>query len=525
MWGLVTVILVLGCAVHASQDDAEEQTGLEEKAAALLNEEERDEEDIHRETQRIHKNLAPQVEEIKDDDDDVPWKDEGKPQKTTQVKVSAVSEIHNDLGDSGVVSHKPTPVPTQKAEDRTKAAAAAVSQKTQVADATKTVVSDANALTSKAQATATAESVTLEKVADFAKAKQIAAKVRALVHEQQRLEAMAGKKVEGSVLGEAVIEHDKTAAKAEENVLSAHKAADDAALKKLRAEFNDEEQKQHKAFELEREQSHQMIEKLRNNLKMEEEAVVKHVEEATKASMLKVEDVLSQSSIAKHIEDVLKQKLSKRVAELQSMGEKVISSVSNDVSKLKSRVRRLRRDQEDLRVQGLKEVQKVESEAAKIESSLPENHRDLGESALSPLMSLQQQMMMQQQYTNPLNEQLHEMRASMEKMQEQNLQLKEEMRNQKSHTEYTHNDLKEFFDKKNTIKLSKMDSAIEEEQARLDHMKQLKQEEASLLQSQDFVQLAEGVEPTALPIFNQRVDQTRVEMEQLQHHALNSSKR
>merc|ERR1712144_122221 len=73
--------------------------------------------------------------------------------------------------------------------------------------------------------------------------------------------------------------------------------------------------------------------------------MVKQVRAETMASVVNVEKSLAQTSVAKTIENVVKKKLAKRIAELQNVGTKTVSDVTAQVKALKRRVRRLRREQ------------------------------------------------------------------------------------------------------------------------------------------------------------------------------------
>merc|ERR1711970_1603212 len=79
---LAALLIFLSCAVHSVEDGSLEKQGLEAKAAAMLAEEEKSEEMIHRESMRIRQ---PQPERAVDDRDPTPpWEAEAKAKKVAQ---------------------------------------------------------------------------------------------------------------------------------------------------------------------------------------------------------------------------------------------------------------------------------------------------------------------------------------------------------------------------------------------------------------------------------------------------------
>merc|ERR1712139_471007 len=124
-------------------------------------------------------------------------------------------------------------------------------------------------------------------------------------------------------------------------------------------------------FKQERDSTHSALTTLRNKLKQEQAKMVKQVRAETMASVVNVEKSLAQTSVAKTIENVVKKKLAKRIAELQNVGTKTVSDVTAQVKALKRRVRRLRREQTTMKM----------SEASMQQNMLHSSRQDLGESS------------------------------------------------------------------------------------------------------------------------------------------------
>jgi len=400
-----------------------------------------------------------------------------------------------------------------------------------------------------------------EKAAALHRAKQIADKVRKLVQSQQKQEKIAGHKVRGSVLGAAQEEQQKASDMSAQDELLAQKLQDEQAQRTMQHLIETERGEQRKAFEQERESTHSLLDSVRKKLQLEQSNIVKKVQSDTSAAVKKVEKDLSQTSLAQTIEDVVKKKLSKRLNELKTEGEKTVHDVTAQVDALNHRVRRLRREQTRMKMQEASMEQNMQRVRESHES------HDLGESAGTGAsmatelekMRLEQMMAqmnpMQQQMRQQVDPQMSEehreflrMKDEMTEMREQNMLLQEQVRNQMSvqsvgpagpvgpvelnaiRPRYSHSDLKTYFKKRRNTNADLLKKRVLAEQNRLraltEKLKDAESEPDSaeeLGEPEMLVQVSEGADDvesvTALPLYHQRSEEARVHSEDLRQRA------
>lgn len=518
---------------------------MEAKAAEMLDEEERSEDMIHREASAYHKKYAsnPQLGEsatIADNSsDDAPWAAEDKKKKEMKKVHKQESKIQRAMDK---YDHKRKARTAPGAQQ----VAAATSEEPDLGESVSvgSTVSDSNALTMRAQATARAQTKVRQRVIAIKRAKQIADKVRALVKKQQMMEKKAGAHVQGSILGEAVTAHDKAAAVSAQDELLAHKMEDEQAQRTMQHLIETERKEQVRAFATERKTTANALTKLRAKLKLEQDKMIKQVRAETTQSVVNVEKELSKTSVATAIENVVKKKLAKRLNELKTEGLKQVTGVTSQMNALQHKVNRLRREQTRLRIS-----------TASMRRNLRSSRRDLGESSgvggiaqalekaqMTQMLMQRQQMappqmapQVVQQQQSQEHAELLQMKAQMAQMQKQNAALKQMFANkataqlaQAAPTHYSHNDLQNFFAKKNSATMAIRQRVLAEKKK----LQQLevklsaadKQPNLSPLQdSQMLVQLSEGATEassgTAMPLYNQHAEQARVEMEELQRKA------
>jgi len=428
---------------------------------------------------------------------------------------------------------------------------------------------EANAMTEKAQARVRAEDKLTEKAAAIERAKAIANKVRKLVQHQQHLEKVSGQKVEGSVLGEAMDNRARAIEAKAHDQLLAQKLQDQQAQHTMEHLLDEERTTQHAAFKKERTDTNNLLKTVKDKLKMTQQKILGEVKAETTTAMKKVESELSNTAIAKTIEDVVKKKLSKRVAELQATGEKAVHDVAAQMQTLKSTVRRLRRKQS-----------RMEVEEAKMSR---ESHSDLGESAgmgySNPAMEMQkmrmemeqqnqqqmmmmhqqqmmqqqpmqqqpmmqppqqqqqQQPMMQQQQQQPMMQQpvantaehaeLMQMREQMLQMKQQNEHLQQMMQQQMNtrrnavmpqKPNYTHQGLAKYFKNKrfNAAMLKK--DVLEEER----RMKDSRGQHLDTMSMLEVSESKDGIDMetiSAVPLYNKRAEEARIASENLVQRA------
>jgi hypothetical protein len=398
------------------------------------------------------------------------------------------------------------------------------------------------------------------KTSAMQRAKAIADKVKKLVSKQQSLEQTAGKKVKGSLLDQANTMHDEAVQRTARDALLAHKLENEQAMDTMQHLMETERDEQHKAFEKERSTTHGMLHNLRAKLQGEQKKMVKQIRTETTDAVVNVEKELSKSAIASTIQKVVQKNLAKRVAELKAVGEKTVHDVASQVTKLKHRVRRLRREQERMKV--AEESMEQKTQLRTLSESQMSKSRDLGESqsqsGMNPMtfemekmrmeqqmqqQQMQQQMQMQQMHQQQVQQQqpvqmqqqmssfqmeehkqLLAMKQQMESMQAQNARLTEMLMarpqaSQPAPAHYSHNELAKLFQKKKQSNglMDQVTQELQSHSSAATPQLQLPGTETML------VELAEGEQTHALPIYNQHAEQARVEMEELHRRALEDS--
>jgi len=506
------------------------------QAAEMLAEEENSESEVSKAAEEGQGNDLGESQGVEDDEDPpAPWEqDEKEARKAaeTRKEEAKIEAVMNEVDhpERAAPPQRAVPQPQQQDDHPDLGESAGVA-------AHAAVQNDANALTNRAQAQTSAENVKVEKVKAIHRAKAIADKVRKLVENQKKLEGVAGQKVPGSILGEAEDQKAKADALSRQDTVLAHKLEDQQAQSTMEHLINTERTRQASMFKKETTQTHNLLASVRSKLKAEQAKMTSYVKTETMAAVKQVEGTLSQTNVAKKVEDVVKKKLAKRLQELQKTAEKTISGVATQVAALKSRVRRLRREQTRMKV-------------AEAQQQTHQSHRDLGESAgvgnsaMEMQMErmkmeqnmMQQQMMMQQrmqqpqmmQQPPPVNTAEHEeflmMKRQMSEMRKQNQLLSQLV--QKQHTsrlhklakadqpQYTHSGLSKYFQNKH-LNAAMLKKDVLAEQTRL---KEATAEEEEL-ETTSLLQLSEGshdpATATAMPLYNQRAEQARVESEEL----------
>merc|ERR1712072_997021 len=501
---------------------------MDAQAAEMLAEEEHSEGDVDQ---------GPDLGESVSSDDDppAPWVEDEKAQRKAdrthkeEAKIEAVmAEVDREK-----MPHAPVReahVNTQDDDDHGDLGESADVQE-------ETGNGDANTLTARAQEPARKQTKATAKVAAMERAKQIADKFRKLVQHQKKLEAISGRKVSGSVLGEAQDARDKATSLQSHDQLLAQKLEDQQAQSAMQHLIHTERTRQQQMFEKERQTTHNLLHSVRHKLQEQQKKMVGSVEKETAAAVGKVENELSKTGLAKTVEDVVKKKLSKRIAELQATGEKTVHDVESQMQALKSRVRRLRREQTRMKV-------------TEAQQGHQQQHRDLGESAgvgnsamamEMERMRMEQQMMMQQQrmsmmqqpprFNSEEHEELLQMKKQMSEMKKQNAMLQQLVTTQASarlsklskaeSPHYTHQGLEKYFQHKH-LNAALLKKDVLAEQRRLRESSRRYYDEVE--DSQSLLQLSEGADDpattTALPPYNQRAEQARVESEELKRRAL-----
>lgn len=314
--------------------------------------------------------------------------------------------------------------------------------------------------------------------------------------------------------------------------LMAQKMEDEQAQHSMQHLIDTERHHQEQMFQKERQATHTLLKSVKHKLQTEQTKMLGAMKKETAAAVSNVENKLSETSLAKSVEDVVKKKLSKRLSELKAVGEQTIHGVEAQVEALKHRVRRLRREQGRMKLEEAR--------------ALHESHssRDLGESAgmgnsamamemekmrmeqqNMMMMRQQQQMMMQQppQVNAEEHAEFLQMKQQMAEMRKQNALLQQMITQQASKVErprYTHDGLRKYFQNRhfNAAQL-KRDVLAEQHRLRESREAERTSFEDTALESESLVQLSEGAHDmataTAMPIYNQRVEQARVESENL----------
>jgi len=392
--------------------------------------------------------------------------------------------------------------------------------------------SDSNSLTSAAQAAARTQTKLHQKAAAFQRAKKIADKVRNLVRDQQQLEKKSGHKVVGSILGKAQQEQNRAAEMSSQDELLAQKMEDQQAQATMQHLIQTERHEQRKAFEQERETTHNLLHSVRQKLSLEQHNLVKHVRTEADSAVKKVEKELSETSLAKTIEDVVKQKLAKRLSELKNAGEKTVHDVSTQLRDLKHRVRRLRREQTRMKMaeSGMQQNLMHQSQT-----------RDLGESAsvgggsmTAELEKLRLEQMMTQIRPPPSRDseehlEFLRMKDEMGEMRKQNRFLQQLVAKSvhEEKTPYTQGSLHKYFQGRSRRNIRRNEFFKKHMVTKQHQNRQIgntNDDEADGFEPQMLLQLSEGSEDaestSGLALFNQRAEQARVDVEHLQQQAL-----
>jgi len=442
----------------------------------------------------------------------------------------------------------------------------------------KVAASDANTLTARAQAHARAQNKVVEKNAAINRAKQIAEKVRNLVQQQQHLEDVSGHQVGGSVLGQARAEADKASDMSARDELLAHKLEDEQAEHTMQHLIETERQQQRKVFEQERETTHTLLQSVKSKLHHEQKKMVNQVRRETTSAVLDVEHKLSQTKLAQTIEEVVKKKLAKRLQELQGAGQQTVHDVAAQMGALKRRVTRLRKDQERMKRSESSMERNFMSTSHSQEQDLGESASVGGNAIAQQLQQMQLQQMARQQMMSMqspmqteehqelmrMKEQMAEMRRArhpiqspmqteehqemmrmkeeMEAMRKQNQLLQELASNQVStrfaHATapkpvYTQHGLHKYFQHRRQD-VDSLKQGVLAERQRLEELTSKLQaveadpdaaEESSGLPGspQMLLELGEGMDmpesASAVPLYNERAEQARVDMEDMQRQA------
>lgn len=559
---VATLVAIALCTVatRASQDGIAAREGtrtqlesvakhnMEAAAAEMLAEEEQNENMLHREeiSQRGHGDLG-ESSEPDDDDPPPPWVEDQKKEQQKEQTRAAEARIESAMRQ---YDHSSEPeVPSPRHMDRSRQVhrdveqdddqgdlgeSASVGVHAQSRDTLRAQAQnrDANTLTSAALADARAETKMHEKAAAIRRAKQIADKVRKLVKSQQHLETYSGQKVKGSVLGEAQDEQTKAIQMTAQDEVLARKMEDEQAQQTMQHLIDSERAQQRKSFEKERETTRDLLHSVREKLSLEQTKLVKSVRTETSQAVENVEKRLSDSSLAQTIEDIVKKKLAKRLSELKTAGERTVHDVSSQLNQLKHRVRRLRRQQTRM---------KMAESAMEQNLSHESRSRDLGESQSvqgSSLTSELEKMRLEQMMTQmrqvqpppqivpqPQNSEEHyellRLKDEMQDMKKQNMLLQQLVAQRSTPPpRYTHNYLQKYFQRRhhNNAALLHKQVAMEKEQGSVNP------DSTDGLEPQMLVQLAEGAEEaesaSAMPLYNQRMEQARIESEDLNQRAL-----
>jgi len=562
---LGAAVLILVCGTFGSEDtisseapitahkthDSVAKERMEAQAAEMLAEEERNEEALHREavSQDEGHDLGESAE-VSDDDPTPPWVEAQKArekQQRTRAEEANIEQAMRKFDGKKTRAHKSPqkhePVHGDLGESDDMQGDLGESDDMQV----QAGESDANTLTSRAQESTRAQTKMNQRAAALHRAKQIADKVRKLVKRQQKLETVSGQKVPGSILGEAHAQEQKAAEMSRRDELLAQKMEDEQAQQTMKHLIESERQQQRKAFEQERESTHSLLKTVRQKLQLEQQNMIKQVKAETTAAVSKVEEELSQTSLAKTIEDVVKKKLSKRLDELKSAGERTVHDATSQIDALKHRVRRLRRQQTRFKMSESSLQQKMLQH---------ESQHDLGESSgvggntmSAELEKLRMEQMMRQLTTAPQPQvpqpqvqseehlELLRLKDEMATMREQNQLLQNQVANQMSmrfanlnKPKYSHDDLQKYFRNRhraNTAVLRKSVAAEKERLRALTSKLNAAEADDSLGDSGMLLQLSEGstgTEPTtALPLYHQRAEQARVDGEDLRNRALEAA--
>merc|ERR1712086_33259 len=250
----------------------------------------------------------------------------------------------------------------------------------------------ANALTARAQSKAREKAEDAAKRQSAAHAKKIAAKVQKLVAVQRHLEDEASIPHNGMVnlkeSMDATNQLTQTAKSSMEDSLVAQKMEAEAAQSTFKNLIEHEREEQRKVLEHEREKAASVLESVKKTLLKKQASFMAQIGAAEKKVEAKLQHSLGKTQVAQAVETEVKRKLAKRVEELTTAGKLVVGGVTDSVSSLKRRVRRLRRSQD-----------RMKSEQSTIEQSFASQktestaRSDLGESAHSQQLEQELQQM------------------------------------------------------------------------------------------------------------------------------------
>ena len=180
----------------------------------------------------------------------------------------------------------------------------------------------------------------------------------------------------------------QTAKSSMEDSLVAQKMEAEAAQSTFKNLIEHEREEQRKVLETEREKAASVLESVKKTLLKKQESFMAQIGAAEKKVEAKLQRSLGKTQVAQAVETEVKRKLAKRVEELTTAGKQVVGGVTDSVSSLKRRVRRLRRSQD-----------RMKSEQSTIEQSFASQktesatRSDLGESAHSQQLEQELQQM------------------------------------------------------------------------------------------------------------------------------------
>jgi len=535
------------------------QRSMESKAAEMLEEEERSQEMVSQQAAAYHKKYSKPTNDLgesdnvaDDDGSAAPWAVEEKKKKKVQKVRKQESAIEAAMR---AYDHRKDAAPAPGAHVVAASQDDGPDLGESVSVGANSAVQDANALSEAAQAQAHASIKARIKAAAIARARKIADKVRNLVKKQQQFEHKAGAHVQGSVLGEAVAEHDKATALSHQDELLANKMEDDQAKAAFMNVIEKERKQQRKEFESEREQAHAALAGLKTKLKAEQKNMLKEMKATTAAQEKKMETSVENTQLAQTIEAAVRKKLAKRLGELKAAGAKAVTDVMPQLTSLKARVRHLRREQSRMKVSEAS----MQSEVAHASSS---SHRDLGESSsmsselekmrMEQMMMQQQQQQQQAMYRPPQQMQQPQpqmmqqpqmtqqpqvsaehteflaMKSQMAEMQRQNALFRNMLAKQATMTaapqQYTQDDLAKFFQTKKAAAQFAVQNELLAEKQKLDGLVDTMSAAPTIPGAQMLVEIDEDSEgddaKTAMPLYHQHAEQARIEMEELRRRAM-----
>merc|ERR1719460_160805 len=304
----------------------------EARAKELMLQSERDDEDVQEAAERYRRNRqkqrrAPHTASSSDERHRASYEDP----ETERIRLAmqksealrtAENEPHSDLGEGAAVYDN-------------------------------AATANADAMTAQAQLEAKQRAAKITRQRQIDSAKQIAAKVKKLVAVQRRLEEQADVPHTGMVnmkqSADATKKITEDAKSQMQDTLMAQKMEADNARKTFKHLMEQEREEQHRALEAERKKSHDVLEAVKKSLRQRQQQIVKQMVATEQKVEAKLEKTLARTKIASAVEEAVKRKLSKRVEQLTTAGERVVGGVTDSVNSLKRRVRRLRRSQDRIR--------------------------------------------------------------------------------------------------------------------------------------------------------------------------------